>query len=351
MFNRRQRLFVFLVLAIVLIFFTYFLGSHFLPFILGGIFSLCIEPLVVLLERHLKLPRKLASLFVLIVVVMVLAGLALTIPALVASEILRLAEKLMSSTQELQRQIGFLTNHLQLFTLKFPPFLFEWWQREMARAGQALSSEMLVFSRKLIGFAIGLPGKIIMLLFAFLASYFLSAGLPVYRQRIRLALPESWRELVGNLARSVFVALIGFLRAQLILTGAVALVLLAGLLIAGAPYALAVALLAAPCSILPLVGTGLVLVPWAIWAAVSGNSLMAAELLGLMVVAALVRHTLEPKVLGDEVGLSPLAILVIVYVGYDVMGLKGVFLGLVLGVTYKAIITEERIPADSEKKR
>lgn len=104
-------------------------------------------------------------------------------------------------------------------------------------------------------------------------------------------------------------------------------------------------------SILPLVGTGLVLVPWAIWAAVSGNNLMAAELLGLMAVAAIVRHTLEPKVLGGEVGLSPLAILVIVYVGYDLMGLKGVFLGLVLGVAYKAIMTEERILADSEKER
>lgn len=341
MFNHRQRLLIFLALAGLLTFGTYFFGGHFLPFILGGALSLCIEPLVARLERYLKLPRKLASFLVVTVVAAILAGLALTIPALAANEIFRLAGKLTSSTQELERQIGFLTNRLQLFTLKFPPFLFEWWQKEMAGIGQAVSSEMLVFSRSLIGFALGLPGKLIMLLFAFLAAYFFSAGFPVYRRQLSLALPESWRELAENFARSVFAALAGFLRAQLILTGIVGLILLIGLLIIGAPYALTVALLAAPCSILPLVGTGIVLIPWAIWAAVSGNSLFAGELLGLMVVAAVVRHLLEPKVLGDEVGLSPLAILVIIYAGYSVMGLKGVFLGLILGVTYKAIMTKQ----------
>jgi len=337
MFNR---LLIFLALAALLTFGTYFWGGHFLPFILGGALSLCIEPLVARLERYLKLPRKLASFLVVTVVAVLLAGVSLTIPALAANEIFRLAEKLTIFTQELVRQIGFLTSRLQLFTLKFPPFLFEWWQKEMAGLGQAVSSEMLVFSRSLIGFALGLPGKLIMLLFAFLAAYFFSAGFPVYRRRLYLALPESWRELAGNFVRSVFAALAGFLRAQLILTGIVGLVLFIGLLIIGAPYALAAALAAAPCSILPLVGTGIVLIPWAIWAAVSGNGLFALELLGLMAVAAVVRHLLEPKVLGDEVGLSPLAILVIIYAGYSMMGLKGVFLGLVLGVAYKAIMAK-----------
>jgi len=338
MLDRRQRLFIFFVLAAALTLGTYFLGSHLLPFILGGILSFCIEPLVAPLERYLKLPRKVASFLVVTVVAAVLVGLVLTIPALVANEIFRLAGKLASFAQELGKQLGLLADRLQLFTLKFPPFLFEWWQKEMSGIGQAASSGMLFLSRELVGFALSLPGKLIVLLFSFLTAYFLSSGLPAYRQRVKQALPENWRELAESFSRSVLAALAGFFRAQLILTGIAAVVLLAGFLITGAPYALAAALAIAPLSILPLVGTGIALVPWAVWAAAAGNNLFAFELLGLMAAVALVRHLLEPKVLGGEVGLGPLAILVIIYTGYSVMGIKGVLLGLVLGVAYKAIM-------------
>lgn len=348
MLDRKKRFFVFLLLAAFLFLFSYFLGRHFVPFVIGGVLSLFIEPFVQRLERHLKLPRKAASFLMLTVVVVLLGGLALTIPAVVTNEIYRLSRNLPLLVDELQKQIGFLAGCYHLFTLRLPPFLFEWWEQQVPRLGQLLSSEMFAVSRSLVGFAISLPGKLIVLIFAFLASYFLSIGFPAYCQQIYRALPEPWRGVASHTVRNVLKALGGFLKAQLILIGIVGLVVFAGLLFTGAPYALTVALVAAPCSVLPLVGTGLVLIPWAVWELAAGNVLLATELAGLTVLAGVVRHLLEPKVLGDEVGLSPLAILVIIYAGFSIMGLKGVLLGLILGVTYKAVMRDADAPDDLE---
>ena len=109
-----------------------------------------------------------------------------------------------------------------------------------------------------------------------------------------------------------------------------------GLLILGIRYPLAIALLVTIVDILPVLGTGTVLVPWAGYLIVSGDFFTGIGLILLYLIITVIRRIVEPKVLGDAIGISALAALISLYVGYELMGVIGVFLGPIVVMIFLA---------------
>jgi sporulation integral membrane protein YtvI len=140
-------------------------------------------------------------------------------------------------------------------------------------------------------------------------------------------------KVLVNLRSSVF----GFLRAQLILSAMTYIIALTGLLILDVDYPLAIALLTVIVDILPILGVGSALVPWATYSLITGNTFLAVGLLILFVVITIIRRIVEPKVLGDAVGISALAALVSLYVGFKIFGVIGLFLGPIIVIIYQAM--------------
>ena len=98
-----------------------------------------------------------------------------------------------------------------------------------------------------------------------------------------------------------------------------------GFLLMNVPYAVGVALLVAVIDIMPVLGTGLVLIPWAIIAAVLGSYKMAAGVAALYIIMLAVRNVVEPKLVGSQMGLHPLVTLIAMFVGLQLFGLAGLF--------------------------
>lgn len=87
-----------------------------------------------------------------------------------------------------------------------------------------------------------------------------------------------------------------------------------------------------------ILGTGLVLLPWALVAGVMGNMFLAIGMLALYVVITAIRNVVEPKLVGRKIGLHPLATLISMFVGLQLFGILGMFLFpllLSLGVQFK----------------
>ena len=97
------------------------------------------------------------------------------------------------------------------------------------------------------------------------------------------------------------------------------------------------ALLTAVVDAVPLLGTGTVLVPWALVSFLSGEPVRAVGLLGGYVTALLTRSALEPKLLGRQLGLDPLAALVALYIGFRLWGFGGMILAPILTVTAREL--------------
>ena len=124
----------------------------------------------------------------------------------------------------------------------------------------------------------------------------------------------------------------GYFKAQFKIMGVVFLILFAGFLVLGIHYAVLVAFLISFLDFLPFFGTGTALIPWAIYSVFIGEYKITAGLVIIYAVSQIVRQLLQPKLVGDSMGMNPLVTLLLLYVGYKIKGVFGMILAVPLGL-------------------
>ena len=91
----------------------------------------------------------------------------------------------------------------------------------------------------------------------------------------------------------------------------------------------------------PILGTGTILVPWSIFSFLQSDPVLAFGLLILYGATALTRSVLEPRLLGQQLGLDPLVTLMTLYAGYRLWGIGGMLLTPMLAVAATQLIKEK----------
>ena len=118
-----------------------------------------------------------------------------------------------------------------------------------------------------------------------------------------------------------------YIKTQVILIGLISLTCALGLLILKNPYALLIGVLIGVFDVFPLLGSVMILVPWAVLCFIRGRVFAGAVLLTLYGICQFFREYLEPKLLGGKMGISPVCSLMAISVGYELFGIPGLFLG------------------------
>lgn len=118
-----------------------------------------------------------------------------------------------------------------------------------------------------------------------------------------------------------------WLRAQLIIILIVTAVCVAGLWLLRYPYALLMGIIIGLLDALPFIGTGTVLVPWAVYLIFTGQISYGVCLIVLFLGTNMLREYLEPKLIGDKIGVYPIVMVAAVYLGLHIYGIAGVILG------------------------
>lgn len=178
-----------------------------------------------------------------------------------------------------------------------------------------------------------------------LSAYLISTRLPRIKAWCQRRLPERWTRQYRPALKELRSALGGWLKAQaglLVLTGCI---LLTGFLLLRVRHAPVWAVLIALVDAVPMLGTGMVLIPWSIISFLQQDPTRGFGLLGIFAAATLARSSLEPRLLGKELGLDPLVTLVALYLGYQLLGLPGLIaapLLTVAGVQLLKATPEER---------
>lgn len=318
----------------------------FLPFLLAMLLALSAEPLVGILVHRCRMPRPLAAgLGICIALVLVILS-ALLLGALLLKELGSLAGIVPDLEDTAQQGIGLLQTWLLSMSNRTPegirPILNHCVDGIFSGSSQLLDR----ISMWLLGFASGilktLPDSALGLGTWIIASFMISAKLPGLRKRTAAWIPASWKNTYLPALRQLKTSLGGWLLAQLKLTGITACVLSIGFLILQVPYGFLWALVISLVDALPVLGTGMVLVPWSLVCFLQGDSLRAIGLLGTYAAAALLRSVLEPRLVGKQLGLDPLITLVALYAGYRLWGLGGMLLAPLLAVTVTQLFQAER---------
>jgi sporulation integral membrane protein YtvI len=316
--------------------FLYLLFTVGAPFLLALVAVIFLEPLNGFLMQRFKLRRLAAATVTSTLFTTVLIGLMVLIGLKLVDELLGFWEHVPAYLNHANAYIRDLLSRADTLSGKGEqdlPLKLENWVSSLTSALERLASSV---SGVLYNFAKGIPNFFIVLVVFLCAVYLLAFSMPAMKLSFLSLFEEQSRaqveQIMANLRRSVF----GFLRAQILLSMVTYVLSFFGLLILGTGYPLAVALLIVAVDILPILGTGAVLVPWATYGFAIGDTYTAVGLLLLFLVITAVRRIVEPKVLGDAVGIGALSALVSLYVGYELVGLVGVFLGPIVVIVFTA---------------
>lgn len=187
-----------------------------------------------------------------------------------------------------------------------------------------------------------LPNIFIFIVILILATYFMCKDTRKIRAFIKEIVPRSVLDRVVFVKNDLIKACGGYLKAQLILMGVTFVILLAGFSVLGVDTAAFVAFVVSIIDLVPVLGTGTVLIPWAIISLLSGKYFFAAGLIIIYAIVFLIRRLSEPKIVSTQIGLSPLMTLISVYAGYKLIGLSGMIFGPILAIIIINFIRSER---------
>lgn len=317
-----------------------FLLPILLPFLLGSLLAFAAEPTVNLLSK--KLPRAAATGIGVCVTLVLIGCIFFLLMALLVKEMGILAGALPNLEETAVEGLSSLEGFLLRLTDQAPtgvrPLLsqtvtglFSDSTAVMDRVTQWIPGA----ATKVLGH---IPGSAISLGTGILSSFMVSARLPRlklwFREVCGAAKLQKWLPVLLRVRH----ALGGFLKAQLKLSALCLLILLCGFFLLKVPYAPILALFIALVDAIPVLGTGTVLIPWSLVCFLQGDQAQAIGLLGIYAAAFLARTVLEPRLVGDQLGLDPLMTLVALYAGYRIWGFGGLLLAPLLCVTAMELI-------------
>ena len=316
----------------------------FMPFVVAGIISMIASPLVRFFEEKIKLKRKWGSAFVIIVVI----ALVVLVLYLVGSKLIEEGMGLLGALPEMwdsmKEDLAGVGESLDGLFEKLPLDT----QQAIANLGNQVGEFMAgLFER--IGtptitaagnFAQQLTSVLIGIIMCLLASYFFVADRYLIGSWIRKYTPASIMSRYDMVRRSILKSVGGYFKAQLKIEVWMYLLLVVGLSVLRVDYVLLIALGIAFLDLLPFFGTGTVMVPWALIKIFSGDYKMAIGLLIIWGGGQLARQIIQPKIVGDSIGVAPIPTLFLLFIGYKLGGVIGMIIAVPLGMLLSTMYQE-----------
>jgi sporulation integral membrane protein YtvI len=182
--------------------------------------------------------------------------------------------------------------------------------------------------------AFALPSVFVGAVVTLIATFYFSSG--VGSAQISGILPEKIKNKISDTSRKMKPALLGWLRAYLTVMLLTFIELFLGLSVLRVKYAFIIAIVVALVDILPVLGTGTVLLPWAAVSFITKNYFLGIGLIILYAVVTLVHETVEPRLVGKSIGVPPLVTLIAMYAGLKLFGFLGMIAAPAVAVLLKA---------------
>lgn len=318
--------FLALLLVVTVIFFK-FLFAYIAPFFVGALIAMIMEWPIKLLVKYGRFKRGTASVIGLLLFLMLMGSLGTLIVSNLSRQVAAFIENAPGYIEEISRKLD---------------DMYEWiygvsgWEVNNEALASGLTN---IFSgdvkdRSMV-IVSNVPDFFIGLILALVSAFFF---MKEWEPMLKAVLKHSPKWIGDNLRqtrRGLTGAISGYFKAQFILMVIVGIISILGLLIMRNPYALLIGLVIALMDFLPVVGAGTIMLPWAVVLLITGQFSQAVGLTVLFAVVTVARQALQPKILGEQMGLHPLVMLMSFYIGYKVFGLFGIIIGPMLAIVIK----------------
>lgn len=328
----------YIVLSLILLVIAIFILPVSLPIILALATAIIIEPLVKFTERTFKWKRKPAVItnFLFFIII---------ISAFLYFVIIKLISQLIYTSKVFPFHLNNLTgiwidiqNHLFKYTEGLPKEVVESIQDKLDSTLNSMKDALLdlLSYSNISALLTNIPNFLISFIVFIISLFLFMLDLENLRIKFFSYLSENTAEKVRFMASGTKKVIIGFYKAQILASFIILGAALIGLLFIITPkYAVIMALVIWIIDIIPILGSIAVLAPWAIYHYIKGDIVLGTKLTILAIILLVIRRAVEPKLMGSQMGVSPLAILIAMFIGAKLFGFLGFIIGPLVIILFK----------------
>lgn len=340
-----DKIIYFILFAVLVYLFVKYIASYFAPFIFGYILCIILYPLTKFFNKKLKLPSGISSILTIAVLILLFVVLGINIVSRVIEE----GKKFSNDIPYYIKSVIDLFNQWQELYSKHFKILPEELQNAINNSYDAIIKTLTSIlgtgvKAGSVGIAKRLPNIIMIVLLGFISSFFLLKDKENIESFITRQLPHSLKSRIKAVKSGLLSGLSGYIRAQSILMCLICFICFIGLTILKNPYALFLSILISFVDALPVFGSGAFFWPWGIYCLATGDYKRAIGIVIINLTILITRQILEPRILGNQIGVHPLVTLMSIYIGLKVFGIFGFILGPIAVVTLKAMQDSDLLP-------
>lgn len=326
----------FILIVFCLIFILPKIIVFFMPFVIGFILSLIANPLVRFLEKKLKIKRKYGTFLTIVLVITLIVFACYGTGALLAAGIRGFMDYLPTMYENAGIELAAAFNQLQSLLHKIPALsninVEELNSLLQDTLGSLVSDYKEPTFSAISGFATSIPDILVSVIMGLLATYFFIADRDRLMSALKRHIPASVHDKTRLIYDHMLRAVGGYFKAQFKIMIVIYIVIMIGLMIIGVNYAWLIGFGIAFLDMLPVFGTGTVLIPWAVVKIFSGNVATAVGMIVLYAVSLVVHQLIQPKLVGESVGLDPFTTLFFMFIGYKIKGVTGMIIAIPVGM-------------------
>lgn len=326
------------MLALLLILIGYFILPVSIPLILAFVTALFLNPAIRWLQFRFKINRKFAVTIVFLVFILIVGVIGTYTVTSVVKHVVTLAENTPTYVNQINGKVieweADLERVMEDLPKEFVDQVKDGIKGNVLKINETIKNNLQL--ENIAGYVATVPQYIVSFIVYLIALFLFMIELPLLKAKSYYYLTEDTAEKAQFMSARLTYVVLGFLKAQFLVSTVIFVISLLGLLFIFPEYALIMSLIIWIIDFIPIIGSIAILGPWALYMYITGDIVLGTQLAVLAVILLIIRRTVEPKVMGRHIGLSPLATLIAMYIGLQLIGLLGFIIGPLLVIAFNS---------------
>lgn len=335
--------YVFVITSLAYLALKFCLG-YLLPFSIGTFIAVVIQKPALSISKKTGVNKGTVALLSVVGIYIILLGVVVAISGWLYFAMGDVYKKLPEYTQSITEYFNRISDDIQSAFGNEKNVISNLLGNTITSFGETFAGYVSDFATSLLT---GMPEFLLSLVVTVISGCYIAKDYEAFKTILKFALSEEKLKSVNKIKRITSFYVLKMLKGYLILTAIAFGILLTGLVMLGVNSAVRIALIVAVVDMLPVFGTGTVLIPWAAIAFIKSDTVLGVGLIIIFIVVMIVREALEPKIIGKGIGIHPLLTLLTLFLGLKFFGIVGMFLlPLIVTVVYKYY--EEKVTKKSD---
>lgn len=309
-----------------------------IPLITAFITALFLEPLVRMLQNRTKLNIKVSVLVVFLGFLLFIGVSGYFIVTKVITEAIQVVEYAPQLINEINRAWLDTEEKLTSAAKELPKEVVDGISSQIQTFLNGTKNDLVAYLNidNVRSLLTNIPSYLVSFLVYLIALFLFLLDLPRLKISLYSHLTEKTADKVNFMTSRLSFVVIGFVKAQFLVSVLIFLVTLIGLFIITPKLALLMATIIWIIDFIPIIGSIVIMAPWALFHFITGDVVLGTKLAILAVILLIIRRTVEPKVMGTHIGLSPLSTLIAMYLGLKLLGILGFIIGPLLLIAFNS---------------